>query len=114
MTSRIDRLDLAGRDVRAAGLDHVAAPTVEVEEALVVDGERVAGAEPAVGGEHLVALAPVVPLHEQRPPEPQLALLARRAVGQRVGVHDPGLELGDGLAERPAVALGQIALVRAR
>ena len=44
-----DRLDFARRDVRTAGLDHVAASTLEVEEALVVDREEVAGAEPAVG-----------------------------------------------------------------
>ena len=44
-----DRFDLAGRHVRTAGLDHVAASAVEVEEAVVVDGEQVTGAEPAVG-----------------------------------------------------------------
>ena len=59
-------LDLARRHVRARGLDHVAAPAVEVVEAVVVDAEQIAGAVPLVGGEDLEALPPVVALH-QRP-----------------------------------------------
>ena len=42
-------LDLARRHVGAGGLDHVAAAAGEVEEAVGVDVEEVAGAVPAVG-----------------------------------------------------------------
>ena len=85
------RFHLSRRDVRAAGLDHVAPPAMEVEEAFVVDGEQVAGAEPAVGREHLVAFAAVVALHEQRSAEPELAELPGPAVLERVRVHARGL-----------------------
>ena len=59
------RLDLERRHVRTRGLDHRAASAVEVEEAVLVDVEEVAGAVPAVGREDLEALAPVVALHER-------------------------------------------------
>ena len=82
--------DLARRDVRARGLDHVAAPAVEVEEAVGVDVEQVTGTVPAVGREDLEALAPVVALHERR----ARGTRARRSsptgdVLERLGVDDP-------------------------
>ena len=72
--------DLERRHVRTRGLDHGTAPAVEVEEAVGVNVEHVAGAVPAVGREDLEALTPVVALHERRPAEPQLADGADRRV----------------------------------
>ena len=104
-------LDLARRHVRARGLDHVAAPAVEVEEAVVVDAEQIAGAVPAVGGEHLVPLAPVVALHQGR----ARGTTARRPRPARtsssgVGVDDPRLEPGHRPPERaaPAARAGRV------
>ena len=106
------RLDLARRDVRAAGLDHVAAASLEVEEAVVVDDDEVAGAVPAVGVEDLVSLAPVVALHQERAAQAR----ARPARPDRrsqpvVGIDDPRLEAGRRPAERAAPVLGLVGLV---
>ena len=46
-------LELGGRDVGAAGLDHLGAAAGEVHVAVVVEEPRVAGVEEAVGVEAL-------------------------------------------------------------
>ncbi len=105
--------DLARRHVGAGGLDHVAATTQEVEEAVVVDPEEVTRPVPLVGGEHLEPLTSVVPLHERRSPEPELPHRPRGHVGQGLGVDHSGREPGHRTAERTAVTLRLVALVGA-
>ena len=86
---------------------------MEVEEAVGIDVEHVAGAVPAVGREDLGALTPVVALHERRPAEPQLAGGADRHVLQRVGIDDPRREAGHRQPEGTAPVLGLVGLVAA-
>src|SRR3546814_5580436 len=83
-------------------LDHVAVAAGEVVGTVCVDVEQVAGAVPAVGRERLVALAPVVALHQSRTAQPELAHLTCGEVGAGVGVDDPRLEPGHGTAARAA------------
>src|SRR3546814_15964514 len=66
---------------------------------------------PAFCRERLVALAPVVALHQSRTAQPELAHLTCGEVGAGVGVDDPRLEPGHGTAERPAPVLGLVALI---
>ena len=70
-----EELDFARRDVGALRLHHLGGAADEVRAA-VVQEHAVAGVEPAVGVEHVLALLLVVPVHEAVAPDPQLALLA--------------------------------------
>ncbi len=72
----------------------------EVHETVAVDPHQIAGVEPAVGVEALLAAALVVALHHERPADTQLAVVV-----------DLGLESGCGLAERSAPMFGLVGLV---
>ena len=92
-------LDLGGRDQRAAGLDHLVAATAPVHAAVGVDVADVAGVEPAVGVEALLAGLAEVVLHQGRALDEQLAVFARRHGLAGLGVDDPQPVAGQQRAE---------------
>ena len=98
-------LELGGRHVGAAGLDHLGAAALPVHEAVGVDGAGVAGVEEAVGVEAVLGRLAEVALHQRRALDGQLAGLARAERAAGVGVDDPQLVAG----EQPAHALGHLA-----
>ena len=105
-----DPLDLGAVDVLAAADDHVLEPVLDVDVAVGVDLAEVAGAEPAVLGDHLrgrLGLAEEA-LHQLRRTEPQLAVLAGRDVLEGARVDDPDLGARDGLpgADQPLGVVG--------
>ncbi len=121
------RVDVARLHLHAPLVDLLAHPAAQVEDAPLVERTHVAGHEPALA-HHLAGevVALEVALHERRRVEPDVALLARRALlGQaggrrRVGAlqdlhhRAPGVadqavlgrEVGDGGAGHPAAGLG--------
>ncbi len=100
-----------GRHVGTAGLDQVAVAALEVEEAVRVDRHQVPAAVPAVGGERLGPLPPVVALHEERAPEPQLTHRAGVGRRARLGVDHPSLQARRRATEGAAPVLGLVPLV---
>ena len=90
---------LGGSDVGARRLDHRAAAADEVHEAVGVGSDEIAGVEPAVGVEALLAAALVVPLHHVRSADAQLP------------VDEHGFEAGRRLAERSAPVFGLVGFV---
>src|SRR5438132_3519148 len=99
-------LDVLREDGMALVLDEVLGPVVEVEIALVVHADDVAGPHPAHAGEldecpiRLLGPAPVA-LHHVGSREHQLAGQPRRDELQRLGVHDGGEHIGHRPAKRP-------------
>ena len=106
-------LHLGGRNIGTRGLDHRAAPADEVHEAVVVGADEITCVEPAVGVEALLTAALVVPLHEERPADTELADCAAFDGFACVGIDDLGVESGCRPAERSASVFGLVGLVLA-
>src|SRR5215212_1052573 len=89
-------LDLARVDVLAAPDDHVLRPARDPNVPVLVHDRQVACVQPAVVVYDLgrLVLHLVVPLHDEVPPGPQLALLARLAVSARLDADYTHLGLG--------------------
>src|SRR5436190_19678923 len=94
-------LHFGGCDVGARRLDHRAAAADEVHETVGVGADDIAGVEPAVGVETLLAAALVVPLHHIGTADAQFA------------VDDLRFDSGRRLAERTATVFRLIGLVLA-
>jgi len=96
-------LDLGGVDVEAAGDDHLLEAVDDREEASLVHGHDVTGAEPAVveGGGGLLRHTAVAVEHLRTAHE-QLAALAQRDLAvEVVGVGDADVDVGEGDPDRP-------------
>ena len=91
-------LDLAGIDVLAAAHEHVVDPADEVEEAVLVAAEHVAGAVVAVPGHHLGGRLGqlVIARHQRAALHLELALV----IDVPAVAHQPELHLGMRVAGR--------------
>ena len=106
----------SGRDVHARRLDRVAQPTGEEQVTVGVETSGVAGAVPAVGGEHVGTLALVDAVHQRVAAHPHLADLAGCHVGAGLRIDDAVLDAGH-LTPEAALLVGRkrhVALERVR
>src|SRR5438552_8280778 len=107
-----DLLDVGRHDVLAADDDDVLETPRDIEIALGVDESKIAGAQPAVGGQHLRGRlgVVVVALHHPRALHADLALDIRRKVDEIDGVAlahrlgDAQLDAATWLAHRQAAS----------
>src|SRR5215469_4459665 len=99
-------INLAWRDVGAAGLDDVGEPALPVQSAGVVEVAAVAGGEEALRVESFVERGPDIAEHERGPFDADLARLAARNDAAGKGIRDLQRHTGQRHAEAVSMDLG--------